>query len=58
MPDGNYNFSISMSTASLQSAAVRKYIGEEGELMTGPLVVASDVSGSSYVSLDTILTVG
>jgi len=58
MPVGNYDFSISMSTASLQSAAVREYIGEEGELMTGPLVVASDESGSSYVSLDTILTVG
>ena len=57
LPAGEYDLSISMSIAHLQTQSVREYIGVAGELMTGPLVVASTIEIGSYVSLDTILTV-
>ena len=57
LPEGNYDLSISMSIASLQAAAVRQYIGENGELMTGPLVVGNSIADGYHVSLDTTLQV-
>lgn len=46
---GSYDLSISMSLPHLQTDAVRKYIGENGELMTGPLVVSSDYGDANVV---------
>jgi hypothetical protein len=57
MPTGSYELSISLSMASLQSAAVRNYIGESGELMTGPHVVQDDIEGGFWVDLNQIVTI-
>lgn len=57
LPSGSYELSISMSTARLQSATVRQYIGETGELMTGPLVVPDTIEGGYWVNLTSIVTI-
>lgn len=54
---GDYELSISLSVARLQSAAVRKYLGETGELMSGPLIVHDAIESGSWVSFKSTLTV-
>ena len=57
LQSGTYGFSVSMSVARLQSAEVRRYIGEKGELMTGPYVVPDTIEGGFWVNFDTTVTV-
>ena len=58
LQSGTYNLSVSMSVARLQSDEVRAYIGEKGELMTGPYVHASDIGDEgNSVRFDTTVSI-
>lgn len=57
LQSGTYDFSVSMSVARLQSREVRQYIGEKGELMTGPYVVPDTIEGGFWVNFDTTVAI-
>jgi hypothetical protein len=58
LASGTYKFSVSLSIASLQSAEVRQYIGEKGDLMTGPFVYPSDIGDEgNVVRFETTVTI-
>lgn len=52
LTSGEYLLTVSMSIPKLQSDAVRKVIGENGENMTGKYVLDSEIGDSVYVSGD------
>ena len=47
---GSFDLDISMGQPSTQTEAVRTAVGENGELMTGPLVKKSDITSVNYIS--------
>ena len=54
---GTYEFSITLPIARNQPEAVQECIGSAGELLTGPLVSAEEITGDNVASLDAIVTV-
>ena len=48
---------ISRPIARLQSAAVREYIGETDELLTGPIFVPNTIQGGNSVDLTNTITI-
>lgn len=52
LASGEYLLTVSMSIPKLQSDAVRKVIGENGENMTGKYVLDSEIGDSVYISGD------
>ena len=55
---GDFDLSISMSLPSMQTDAVRKVIGENGENMTGMLVEQTSIGSSNVVSALFTVSIG
>ncbi|MDL5351579.1 hypothetical protein [Microbacterium sp. zg-YB36] len=54
---GTYEMSITLPIARNQPDSVQACIGSAGELLTGPLVSAEEITGDNVASLDVIVTV-
>lgn len=52
---GTYDMSITLPIARNQPDSIQACIGSAGELLTGPLVSAEEVTGDNVASLDVVV---
>lgn len=57
MESGEYNLSISLSLARLQSDEVRAVIGEDGEYLTGNIVKKSSIADGNVVDMEKVIRI-